>query len=103
MKDIDDCAVPCAKDSKCKGFHWYQDNIVAWRADGQRMCEHILQEIGEDMWTPLYKPNSHYAGLKIDGDWPCGEPAWDKDNGCRREDEESRKTTLRKNHSDMEL
>ncbi|KAL8716560.1 MAG: hypothetical protein Q9225_006120 [Loekoesia sp. 1 TL-2023] len=99
VKEVDDCAIQCAENDKCFGFHYYQDSLVGGRADGQRKCEHVLQEIGEDMWTPLYKPNQYMAGLKIGGDWRCGEPAWDQDNGCRVDDEGGRKATLHKGRS----
>ncbi|KAL9598177.1 MAG: hypothetical protein Q9219_004674 [cf. Caloplaca sp. 3 TL-2023] len=91
VKEVDECAIPCAEDEGCFGFHYYQDSLAGGRADGQRKCEHIREKVGEDMWTPLFKPNQYMAGLKIDGDWKCGEPAWDQDNGCRAEQEGGRK------------
>ncbi|KAI4242009.1 MAG: hypothetical protein L6R40_004236 [Gallowayella cf. fulva] len=81
--EVDECAIPCGKDKGCYGFHWYQASLVGGSADGKRTCEHIIKPVEGDQWTALYKPNQYMAGLKIDGDWKCGEPAWDQDNGCR--------------------
>ncbi|KAI4202654.1 MAG: hypothetical protein LQ350_002447 [Teloschistes chrysophthalmus] len=83
VKEIDECAIPCGKDEKCRGFHYYQDSLAGGRADGARKCEMIMEAVGEDQWTAMYKPNQYMAGLKIGGDWKCGEPGWDLDNGCR--------------------
>ncbi|KAL8728229.1 MAG: hypothetical protein Q9166_005532 [cf. Caloplaca sp. 2 TL-2023] len=84
---VDECAVLCAEDEGCYGFHWYQDSLSGGRADGKRRCEHVMEKVGEGHWTAMYKPNQYMAGLKIEGDWRCGEPAWDQDNGCRVEEE----------------
>ncbi|KAL8770387.1 MAG: hypothetical protein Q9194_005183 [Teloschistes cf. exilis] len=83
VKEIDECAIPCGNDDKCRGFHYYQDSLVGGRADGARKCEFIMEAVGENQWTAMYKPNQYMSGLKIDGDWECGDPAWDLDNGCR--------------------
>ncbi|KAL8687027.1 MAG: hypothetical protein Q9218_006686 [Villophora microphyllina] len=86
VKEVDECAIPCGKDDKCRGFHYYQESLSGGRADGARKCEFITEAVEENQWTPLYKPNQYMAGLKISGDYHCGEPAWDQDNGCRVEE-----------------
>ncbi|KAI4227258.1 MAG: hypothetical protein LQ349_006744 [Xanthoria aureola] len=81
--EVDECAIPCAEDDACFGFHYYQENLVGQRADGKRVCEHVVEKVKEGMWTAVFKPNQALAGLKIGGDWQCGEEGWDQDNGCR--------------------
>ncbi|KAL8995211.1 MAG: hypothetical protein Q9169_004999 [Polycauliona sp. 2 TL-2023] len=83
--EVDDCAIPCAKDSECYGFHYYQPYFPGGGTDGKRMCEHITERVDEGDWTAVFKPNQALAGLKIEGDWKCGEKGWVRDNGCRRE------------------
>ncbi|KAL8815015.1 MAG: hypothetical protein Q9223_005817 [Gallowayella weberi] len=80
--EVDECAIPCAKDKGCYGFHWYQTSLVGSRADGKRYCEHITKPLGENEWTALYKANQYMAGLKIEGGKSCGEQGWTKDKGC---------------------
>lgn len=83
VKNVDECGEKCLAE-KCYGFHYYQPVFPGGRYDGLRNCELITEPVGEDMWTPLFKPNQYLSGLKIDGDWKCGDKAWDQDNGCRK-------------------
>ncbi|KAL8668276.1 MAG: hypothetical protein Q9168_007094 [Polycauliona sp. 1 TL-2023] len=83
VDDLDACANPCAEDKGCFGFHYYQPSFPGGWADGKRMCEHIVEEVGEGMWAPVYKPNQALAGLKV-GSKACGEEGWDQDKGCKR-------------------
>ena len=83
-KNVDECAEKCEAGT-CYGFHYYQPVFPGGRYDGLRNCELITEPVGEDKWTPVYKPNQYLAGLRIEGDWKCGEKGWDGDNGCRGE------------------
>ncbi|KAL8681087.1 MAG: hypothetical protein Q9224_006886 [Gallowayella concinna] len=82
--DVDECALPCAKDKGCYGFHWYQvASLNGWgRGDGKRNCEHITKPVEKHEWTALYKPNQYMAGLKIEGKSECGDTPW-KDKGTK--------------------
>ncbi|KAL8683930.1 MAG: hypothetical protein Q9186_000141 [Xanthomendoza sp. 1 TL-2023] len=83
--EVDECALPCAKDKGCYGFHWYQAEKPSQRgrSDGKRECEHITRAVGENEWTGLYMPNQYMAGLKIEGRSDCGDMPW-IDKGTKR-------------------
>ena len=83
VKKVDDCGEKCGKDSGCFGFHYYQPYFPGGRVDGMRSCELIMESVGGDKWTPVYKPNQYLAGLKIGGSYECSDDGWDEDKACK--------------------
>ena len=83
VKNVIECAEECGKDHCCFGFHYYQPVFPGGRLDGMRNCELIMENVGDDAWTPLAKPNQYLAGLKVSGSYDCSDDGWDKDKACR--------------------
>lgn len=65
VRNVDECGLRCGQEKNCYGFQYYQPAFPGGRVDGARNCEIITEEIGDEDWVPLYRPNQYLSGLRV--------------------------------------